>query len=316
MDSAEGIALQVKYEWAERRREEAEMLTVSLRSSMMTLLDEISTLSDRCTTLKNVQEIIIAERNSADATIERILKEKANLAAENASLRVNQKDLRRAMESLSSVDSIISHITSKNTGEESESNSQDEELKRTKSELLASRLILAKVLGIVRRNGVHVSIEDLTTDVSEVIDMNGEARLDMNQLILQEAQLHIPPTPISQPATRRENEDTSIETSQQGITNDTKKAIAFSDSDPSTDCEVSEETSVQQSLETNLDISRSVSPVPNTTTANAHPLTPRPSENTPESTSSETAPKGLFSGLWSVLVGAHDTIPADAIPIE
>lgn len=338
MDSAEGIALQVKYEWAERRREEAEMLNVSLRSSIMSLLDEISTLTDRCTTLKNVQEIIIAERDSADRTIEKILKEKTNLAAENASLRMNQKDLRRSIESLTLANTILSQVVPEGGDSRRETASSESELQQAKLGLFASRLLLAKLLGIVHRHGIHISIEDLTSDIPDILDSADAEELDISRLVLQEAQRHIPPTPF-QPAEKAGPPETEAPSESKAVPQDsTRKSLDFSDSDPSTDSDVGEERSAlnsardgsHHSASTPSTLSSSSTITSNAKLSSGSTITGVPgspqevqeSSNIPvhmsseEKTIAEEAPKSLFYGLWNVLIGGHDVIVADDAQAE
>jgi hypothetical protein len=102
---------EIRLGWALEAQEAAETLAGSLRAHVDTLVSEVCDLRARMTTLKDVQESLLAEKLAAEASLELLLREKAELSGENASLRAHARDMARSLAAYVAVDSLLAAAT-------------------------------------------------------------------------------------------------------------------------------------------------------------------------------------------------------------
>ena len=86
------LELQLKLEWAQRQLEERTSLGGALRRDIEVLIAEQGDLTLKVATLKTVQETLLREKIVAEKHVEQLMREKAELASENARLHVFAKD--------------------------------------------------------------------------------------------------------------------------------------------------------------------------------------------------------------------------------
>ena len=96
IDSDDAIELRIKLAYSQRRLEECEGLVYKLKESLQQSIEQADAQSARVATLKQVQESLLADKLNAERRVALLMKEKAELAAENASLRTAAKDNQRA----------------------------------------------------------------------------------------------------------------------------------------------------------------------------------------------------------------------------
>jgi hypothetical protein len=104
MDSVE---LEFRLQWALERQEAAEMLCADLKGHVQHLVDESADLRARMHTLKDVQETLLSEKLAAESSLELLLREKAELSGENASLRAHARDMARSLSAYVAADSLL-----------------------------------------------------------------------------------------------------------------------------------------------------------------------------------------------------------------
>lgn len=166
------IDLEIKLQFATRRLEEKENLVSHLRSLVDSVVVERDTLSQRCDTLKRVQSHIEADKKNLSDRVDALISEKAELAAENASLRVAAKDLQRSNALFSAADQLSTVASSRlsnppDSARENHgaTNSAAEDQEALRSKLKANRAVIVSLLELLRRHGIVVSQSEIAAGI-------------------------------------------------------------------------------------------------------------------------------------------------------
>jgi hypothetical protein len=153
------VTLSIKLDWAEQRLEEKEGLIASLRTNLEAVAVALQEEGLRNRALAEFQTTLTSEKNTAEAHVEELIREKSDLAAENASLRTVAKEASARASNLTNADALIDAATSvagarAGGGVEAPIPSAEERLR-------ASRLLVARLLAIIARAGTRVTDADL-----------------------------------------------------------------------------------------------------------------------------------------------------------
>ena len=105
------VECQIRLDWALEAQEAAETLNASLKEHIEALVSEVGDLRSRMTTLKDVQESLLSEKLAAEASLELLLREKAELSGENASLRAHARDMARSLAAYVAADALLAAAT-------------------------------------------------------------------------------------------------------------------------------------------------------------------------------------------------------------
>ena len=106
----DGVEYDIRLEWAQQTIEGNEALIANLKEHISMLVNETSELRTLVDTLKKVQESLLTDKLAAESSLEFLLREKAELSGENASLRAHAKDLSRSLEAYASVNSLLAAV--------------------------------------------------------------------------------------------------------------------------------------------------------------------------------------------------------------
>ena len=151
---ADAVELSIRLDFAERRCEESETLAAQLRGSVAALVDETSDLSARCATLKTVQDALLAEKLAAEAALESVRTEKAELSGENASLRARAKDLGRASAVAATADALLNLCSSGGAVVVNSGHGGGETMKLLEARLETARSVVVRLVALARRAGL------------------------------------------------------------------------------------------------------------------------------------------------------------------
>ena len=162
---ADAVELSIRLDFAERRCEEAETLAKELRGSVAALVDETSDLSARCATLKTVQDALLADKLAAEAALDSVRAEKADLSGENASLRARAKDVSRATAASGTADVLLALGFTSGGGvalpqahahahAHAHGSSDPESYTRLEARLASAREVVVRLIVLARRAGL------------------------------------------------------------------------------------------------------------------------------------------------------------------
>jgi hypothetical protein len=174
IDSDDAIELRIKLAYSQRRLEESEGLVYKLKESLQQSIEQADAHSARVATLKQVQESLLADKLNAERRVVLLMKEKAELAAENASLRTAAKDNQRASHISALADAALEQsATSLNnniTGSELSSSSIIIYLSSSSSSSninsSAVRSLVVRLLETCHRHGFSLSLNELTAPLN------------------------------------------------------------------------------------------------------------------------------------------------------
>ena len=186
MGDLDPLELSLKLEWANRQLEEKDALITGLRKSLEAILSENNDLTQKAATLKMVQDALLREKLTAEKTVEFLMREKAELASENARLHVFAKDcaakadsamktsseLRAIAESRARAEELVLTATpSANDAAASFSSAADALI--LQAQLAASRIMLSRLLVLASRHNLPVSREQLLSPAMKDADPFG-----------------------------------------------------------------------------------------------------------------------------------------------
>jgi hypothetical protein len=97
MSELDSVEACLRLDWAEQELEAKAALVADLQHHLSHATSDNADLRARVDTLKSVQETLLAEKLAAEASLEALLREKAELSGENASLRAHAKSLAHAL---------------------------------------------------------------------------------------------------------------------------------------------------------------------------------------------------------------------------
>ena len=173
IDSDDAIELRIKLAYSQRRLEESEGLVYKLKESLQQSIEQADAHSARVATLKQVQESLLADKLNAERRVVLLMKEKAELAAENASLRTAAKDNQRASHISALADAALEQsATSLNnniTGSELSSSSTSLLSSSSSSSNINSsavRSLVVRLLETCHRHGFSLSLNELTAPLN------------------------------------------------------------------------------------------------------------------------------------------------------
>lgn len=103
----DAVELEIKLGWVQRELEEKAALVTCLREDLNSVLAENAALTDKVTRLKAAQETIIRDKLAAENRFQEALREKAELASENAKLHVYARE---AVHKAESAIAVATHL--------------------------------------------------------------------------------------------------------------------------------------------------------------------------------------------------------------
>jgi hypothetical protein len=192
----DAMDLRLKLDWARRAVEEKGQLLEALKANLQALVEENGELSRSVATLKEVQDDLLHRKLSAEQQADTALREKADLASENARLHVFARDaagraeaaVRQAAELKAQVDararseqalmdfakqdrsavmaaSAAASADGKSEGISATLPTSSPDASRDtgilRSQLAAARLLVARLMMVVERAGINVRPRDL-----------------------------------------------------------------------------------------------------------------------------------------------------------
>jgi len=172
IDSDDAVELRIKLAYSQRRLEESEGLVYKLKESLQQSIEQADSHSARVATLKQVQESLLADKLNAERRVALLMKEKAELAAENASLRTSAKDSQRASQISALADAALEHSAasaSSSSGARSGSGTGTSLLSIDSSSNIntsAVRSLVVRLLETCHRHGFSLSLNELTAPIN------------------------------------------------------------------------------------------------------------------------------------------------------
>lgn len=160
IDSDDAVELRIKLAYSQRRLEESDGLVYKLKESLQQSIEQADAHSARVATLKQVQESLLADKLNAERRVALLMKEKAELAAENASLRTSAKDSQRASQISALADAALEHSSSSNHNNLSADSSS------VNFNSSAVRSLVVRLLETCHRHGFSLSLNELTAPLN------------------------------------------------------------------------------------------------------------------------------------------------------
>jgi len=162
IDSDDAVELRIKLAYSQRRLEESDGLVYKLKESLQQSIEQADSHSARVATLKQVQESLLADKLNAERRVALLMKEKAELAAENASLRTSAKDSQRASQISALADAALEH-SSLSSNHHNNLSADSSSVNFNSS---AVRSLVVRLLETCHRHGFSLSLNELTAPIN------------------------------------------------------------------------------------------------------------------------------------------------------
>jgi hypothetical protein len=162
IDSDDAVELRIKLAYSQRRLEESDGLVYKLKESLQQSIEQADSHSARVATLKQVQESLLADKLNAERRVALLMKEKAELAAENASLRTSAKDSQRASQISALADAALEH-SSLSSNHHNNPSADSSSVNFNSS---AVRSLVVRLLETCHRHGFSLSLNELTAPIN------------------------------------------------------------------------------------------------------------------------------------------------------
>jgi hypothetical protein len=147
------VEASLRLDWAEQELEAKTALVADLQHHLGHLSSENVDLRARVDTLKSVQETLLSDKLAAEASLEALLREKAELSGENASLRAHAKDLARALSAHAVVEGATRAPSAPAPAPEGAGAPPQPPAAQLECELRAARLLAVRLLDVARCSG-------------------------------------------------------------------------------------------------------------------------------------------------------------------
>lgn len=189
----DAVELQLKLEFSARQLEEKDGLIFGLRKSLDATLAECQDLQTKTVTLKSAQDALLREKLTAEKHVEVLMREKAELASENARLHVFARDCSTKADAASRVSSELTAIARARASAEElvlaggtmpaqqslasvDVGVNSAALHQLQAQLAASRIMLSRLLVLASRHGLPLNKDQLLGPVLREVDPATAAR--------------------------------------------------------------------------------------------------------------------------------------------
>ena len=186
----DALELQLQLDYYSRQLEERDALIVNLRRDLDIVLRDAADAATRATTLKSVQDTLLREKLLAERHAEQLMREKAELASENARLHVYANDCAARAEAAMAVARELRDAADARAAAEELSLAggaagigitggagSDASTVVSAAQLAAARLLIARLLSVVAAGGLNLRREVLlappTADADPALRTSG-----------------------------------------------------------------------------------------------------------------------------------------------